>query len=283
MGTSFFQSCSSYNNTIKPANLQALIYAAKVVRAPYQIPSGPDVTAVTLGSDASGAGVTAGTPLALTGSATDTRFNNSNGTQATQAVAGAEAYIDVPPWSAGAVAIALAAADGSFNATTEGLSGTLATGGLTLGKHLVFVRARDTSGQFGPVTAQFLNIVSTTPPAGGETEPNNSIGTANAVAAPATLAATMASSTDSDYFRVDLPTGRTLVSRLTPNTSSDYDLYVYDAAGTQLAKSELGTGAVDQASVTNSTGATVARYVRVKYYSGGTGATNGKYTLQLSW
>jgi hypothetical protein len=58
---------------------------------------------------------------------------------------------------------------------------------------------------------------------------------------------------------------------------------VYDANGTQIAKSELGTGAVDQVTVSNNTGATVKRYVRVMYYSGGTGATNGKYTLQLSW
>lgn len=283
LGTSFFQSCTTYNNTIKPNNLPALIYAAKVVRAPYQTPAGPDITSLTLGSDASGAGVTAGTPVSVSASTTDTRFNNSNGTEPTQNIAAAEAYIDVPPWTAGAVPIPLAASDGSFNASTEGLSGTLSTGSLALGKHIVYVRARDASGQFGPVTAQFLKIVDVAPPQNNETEPNDSRAAANVVSAPKTINGTMGASTDNDYFVVDLPAGRSLVSRLAPNASSDYDLYVYDAAGTQVGKSELGTGAVDQVTVTNSTAATVKRYVRVRYYSGGTGATNGKYTLQLSW
>jgi serine protease len=39
----------------------------------------------------------------------------------------------------------------------------------------------------------------------------------------------------------------------------------------------------DAVSSANSTSATSARYVRVLYYSGGTGATSGKYTLKLSW
>lgn len=283
LGTSFFQSCTTYNSTIKPNNLPALIYAAKVVRAPYQTPGGPDITTVTLGSDASGGGVTAGTPVSVSGSATDTRFNNSNGTEPTQAIAAAEAYIDVPPWSAGATPIALTPSDGAWNGSTEGIAGTIATSGLSVGRHIVFVRARDASGQWGPVSAQFLKIVDVAPPQNNEAEPNDSRTAANLVTTPKTLNGTMGSTADSDYFAVDLPAGRSLVSRLVPNASSDYDLYVYDAAGTQIGRSELGTGATDQVTVSNTTASTVRRYVRVRYYSGGTGATNGKYTLQLSW
>ena len=67
-------------------------------------------------------GVQAGTPVALSAAATDTRFNQSNGTEATQAIAGAEFTIDVPPWQAGATAVPLGAADGAFNASTEALA-----------------------------------------------------------------------------------------------------------------------------------------------------------------
>jgi carboxypeptidase T len=282
LGSSFFESCTTYNNTTKPKNLPALIYAAKVVRAPYQIPAGADVTSVTLGNDASGAGVTAGTPVSVTASATDTRFNQSNGTEPTQAVTGAEAYIDTPPWAGGSP-IALSPSDGSFNSTTEGITGTLSTAGLPLGKHLVFVRAKVASGQWGPVTAQFLKITNSVPPGNNETEPNDSRGAANAVATPGTWNGTMSASTDNDYFVVNLPAGKTLMATLTPNSSSDYDLYVYDASGTQLGKSEKGSGAVDSVSLTNSTGASVQRFVRVKYYGGGTGAANGKYTVGLNW
>lgn len=164
LGTSFFESCTNYQNTIKPGNLPALIYAAKVVRTPYVTPGGPDVTTLALGSDASGGGVLPGTVVALSASATDTRFNNSNGSEPVQAIAAAEAYIDVPPWMPGAVAIPLAAADGSFNATTEGLAGTLSTAGLSLGQHIVYVRARDAGGTWGAVSAVFLKVTDTLPP-----------------------------------------------------------------------------------------------------------------------
>ncbi|MEW6707666.1 MAG: M14 family zinc carboxypeptidase [Pseudomonadota bacterium] len=281
LGTSFFESCSSYQNTTRPKNLPALIYAAKVVRAPYLTPGGPDVTSLGLSHDASGGGVPAGTAVTLTASVTDTRFNNSNGTEPTQAVTAAEAYIDTPPWSAGAVAIPLSPADGAFNATTESVTGTLNTGALGTGQHIVYVRGRDASGQFGPVSAVFLKIG--TGAGSSETEPNDSRTASNPVAAPGTLSGTMGSSADQDWFSIDLPAGRTLTATLTPNASSDYDLYVYNSAGTLLRSSENGTGAVDTVSVTNTSSGTLKRYVRVRYYSGGTGSANGHYSLGLQW
>jgi hypothetical protein len=39
LGTSFFQSCSTFESTILPDNLEALFYAAKVCRAPYMLPA----------------------------------------------------------------------------------------------------------------------------------------------------------------------------------------------------------------------------------------------------
>jgi hypothetical protein len=74
LGTSFFQSCSTYTNTIKPKNLPALLYAAKVVRTPYLTPTGPDVTKPVFVPNAATTAVTAGTNLALSSSVTDTRF-----------------------------------------------------------------------------------------------------------------------------------------------------------------------------------------------------------------
>jgi serine protease len=117
-----------------------------------------------------------------------------------------------------------------------------------------------------------------------EVEPNNVpsasqvIGTDNT-----TVAGVMASSSDSDYFRVSLPAGRTLVSTLTPNSSSDYDLYVYNSNGTLIGRSERASGQVDAVTVTNTGSGALTRYIRVVYYSGGTGSTNGRYTLNLNW
>jgi len=155
LGTSFFQSCSVYQNTILPSNLPALVYAAKVVRAPYLLPGGPDVTALALDAAAP---VAAGTPVGLTGSASDARFNQDNGSEPLQAVASAAAYIGTPPWAPGATAVPLAAADGGFDSATEALAGTLPTAGLAPGWHLVYVQATDAGGQAGPVSAVFLDI-----------------------------------------------------------------------------------------------------------------------------
>ena len=120
------------------------------------------------------------------------------------------------------------------------------------------------------------------PASGNEVEPNNSTATAQVVAQGSTVNGTMASTSDTDYFKVTVPAGRTLASTLTPNSASDYDLYVYNSAGTQVARSIRGTGLVDSASVTNTTGAAATYFVRVRYYSGGTGATAGAYTLVVN-
>ena len=130
-----------------------------------------------------------------------------------------------------------------------------------------------------------LGTVVTPGPTIAEVESNNTTATASMISTSGTTVnGTMASSTDTDYFRVDLPAGKTLSSVMTPGLSTaDYDLYVYNSAGTQLGKSENGAGAVDSFSSANTGSTTATRYVRVVYYSGGTGATNGKYTLKMTW
>jgi len=123
-----------------------------------------------------------------------------------------------------------------------------------------------------------------TAPASSETESNNSISSANAVTVAGTVVSgSIASSSDTDYFVVQVPAGKTLSATLTPGAASDFDLYAYNAAGTQLATSTNGTGASDAVAVANTASGTQARYVRVRYYGGGTGATNGRYTLKLGW
>jgi serine protease len=124
------------------------------------------------------------------------------------------------------------------------------------------------------------------PPSGSsESEPNDATATANAVTLPGTLVnGTLGSNADTDFYVVQLPPGRTLYSALTMGSSgADYDLFVYNSNGAQIGASENAAGQMDSVSVSNTGSSTLARYVRVVYYSGGTGATNGNYTLRLSW
>ncbi|MEM1081854.1 MAG: M14 family zinc carboxypeptidase, partial [Pseudomonadota bacterium] len=46
VGTSFQQDCTSFENTIWPVNREALVYAARAARRPFQTPFGPEITAL---------------------------------------------------------------------------------------------------------------------------------------------------------------------------------------------------------------------------------------------
>ncbi|MCZ7672805.1 MAG: hypothetical protein M5U34_39645 [Chloroflexi bacterium] len=46
-------------------------------------------------------GVTAGTAVTVTTTLNDTRFNNQNGTEPTQAIQAGALYVDTPPWEVG--------------------------------------------------------------------------------------------------------------------------------------------------------------------------------------
>ena len=153
-GTAFFQSCTYFEGTLWPANLPALIYAAKTVRTPYMTPAGPDAVSLALSSGE----VPAGTPVTLNGTINDTRYNNTNGTEPTQNVAAAEYYVDTPFWVGGAMAYAMSPSDGSFNATIEGVSATVDTTGMSTGRHILFVRGKDSSNNWGAFSAIFLTI-----------------------------------------------------------------------------------------------------------------------------
>ncbi len=153
LGTDFFQACSVFENTILPDNLPTLVYAAKVSRTPYQTPAGPDVTALALDSTT----LVAGQAALLTATLDDTLYSQINGTEATQNVAEAEYYVDVPPWNSG-TPLALSAGDGAFDASIEGVEGSLTTSGWTIGRHILFVRGRDAAGNWGAVSAIFLEV-----------------------------------------------------------------------------------------------------------------------------
>jgi murein tripeptide amidase MpaA len=156
LGTDFFQQCSYFENVIVPGNMPALVYSARVTRAPYMLPAGPE--SLNVATVPSGT-VPTGQPVVVNASVNDTRFSNVNGTEPVQNIAAAEVYVDTPPWSPGAAPIALAAADGSFNQTVEAVTGTLDTTAWPLGRHTLYVRGKDALDNWGPVGAVFIDVV----------------------------------------------------------------------------------------------------------------------------
>jgi len=150
----FFQACPFYDSTMWPQNRNALLWSFRLARRPYQNAAGPDT--VTLA--ASPASATVGTPVTLTATANDTRFNNSNGTEPTQNIQAAHYSIDEPAWAADAVTYPMAAADGTFNAKTENLTATIDTTDLAPGRHTLFIESQDVAGNWGVTSAVFFYL-----------------------------------------------------------------------------------------------------------------------------
>ena len=145
--------------------------------------------------------------------------------------------------------------------------------------------ATDQTGASGSATR---TITISPAPAGGttynEVEPNDTMGTADAVGdSITTIVGYFPSSSDNDdYYQVTLLAGHTLTVDMTGPTASgqDYDLYLYSAAGTQLASS-TGSSTTEHLSYKNTNvSATKTLYIRVnRYYSY---SSKTPYTLTLS-
>ncbi len=155
MGTTFFESCSSYESSVAPSNLPAILYAFKAARRPYQAPAGPDSVAVSV----SASPVQAGTIVTLEATADDTRYNsNGHGTEPVQSIAAARYTVDGSSWTTGVTTVAMSASDGAFNAKKEGVKAEIATAGWAIGRHLLLVESQDADGNWGVPSAVFLDI-----------------------------------------------------------------------------------------------------------------------------
>jgi carboxypeptidase T len=153
LGTTFFQSCTYFENTILQDNLEALIYAAKVARTPYMTPLGPDALNLVV-TPTSG---NVSDPVSLTATIDDTRYRSRTG-EPTQSITAAEYYIDIPPWQTGAVTYSMTPADGNFNSKVENVTASVDTTGLSEGRHMLFVRGQDADGNWGAFSAIFFNL-----------------------------------------------------------------------------------------------------------------------------
>jgi hypothetical protein len=137
-GDSFHQTDAEFDETLRE-NLPVLTYSAKIAAAPFAMVEGPDALEVVI--DPATREVHARVGDSLDGSA----------------VAGAELVFD--PDAKPGTGVPLSARDGAFDGATELVRGSIANApGLEPGPgKLVYVRARDEQGDWGPLTAQWLN------------------------------------------------------------------------------------------------------------------------------
>jgi len=192
----------------------------------------------------------------------------------------------------GTISFAASASDNIGVARVEfwldgGLKGTVTTAPYTFavnsaqlanGSHSLVAKAFDAAGNStSSSTVPFT--VSNVGSSANETEPNNTIATANAVGNRTTLTGNVATTTDKDHFKVDLAANQRLRVDMTGPSGTDYDLYVVSNTGAGLARSE-GPSSSESLTYTNGTSARTV-YIKVQSYSGAS-ATLG-YTLTISY
>jgi hypothetical protein len=115
-----------------------------------------------------------------------------------------------------------------------------------------------------------------------DVEPNNSISAPQAISGTCNqISGTFlndSTTQENDYFRLSLPAGSTVTALLNALTI-DYDLFIYNAAGTELGKSINGGTTPDQTSWTDTGASAVNVYVRVYRFK----PTRTTYQLKVSY
>ncbi|HEX2596542.1 MAG TPA: M14 family zinc carboxypeptidase [Luteimonas sp.] len=154
MGQEFFEDCSTFESTTYPQNFAAMKYAARNLQEPYGSPAGPDTTSM----GASATVVAPGQAFAVAAWIDDSRFNQSNGAEAVQAITSASATLDAAPWATSAMPTAMRAYDGAFNSSREQVVLNIDTRNLAYGRHVVYVRGTDASGRAGTPSAVYFTV-----------------------------------------------------------------------------------------------------------------------------
>lgn len=148
LGTDFFQDCSTFENTILPQNIQALIYAAKVARSPYKTPRGPDIIGLEMSRTEKG--------FKIAAAVDSTRYNNSNGKEPVRRISGAQLFIDTPPWSPSAKPVDMPLCSAS-DISTGKAEIEIDSARLSPGRHMLYLRGCNIKGDQGAVSAFFLD------------------------------------------------------------------------------------------------------------------------------
>lgn len=133
--------------------------------------------------------------------------------------------------------------------------------------------ARNLGGLF---TALVIAAMFLTPAMGAlaDTEPNNSISTAEWISSGQTVTGTLDELTDAyDYYTISLNSGDTLTATLS-GSGTNFDLYLYNDAGTVLTSS---TGAISFEMLTYTAGTGGSYYIAPYAQSG-----SGSYTLTVT-
>jgi len=145
LGNSFMPLYREIDSTQWPKNKPALIYAAKIARAPYKLVEGPDVTDIIIVPGT-------GNSVKITAQINDLNNGGNN-------IASAELSIGYPNWVSNSVAFQMLPDDNLFDSASENVSINISIDEFIPKPKMIFVRGVDTEGNYGPVTAEFTKSI----------------------------------------------------------------------------------------------------------------------------
>lgn len=109
-------------------------------------------------------------------------------------------------------------------------------------------------------------------------EPNNSTTQAYAISSGVSYSSYIYSSSDVDYYKFTVPSSKSISISLT-TLPKDYDLYLYNSSGTQVARSINGSTTSESITYSASAG---TYYIKVIGYNSAY-STSSKYTLKATY
>lgn len=162
--------------------------------------------------------------------------------------------------------------------TTQPYSMTMDSRTLPNGLHALVAKAFDAAGN--SASSATVNFSISNAGAGiSEAESNGTIATATTVGGATSISGFISSTSDKDFFKVNLAAGQKIRVDMTGPSGVDYDLYLVTSSGSGLAASE-GTTAAESLTYSNATTARTV-YIKVQSYSGF--STSLGYTLTISY
>ena len=162
------------------------------------------------------------------------------------------------------------------NAATATSSTSVAISGLTAGSTYDWrVRTNCSAGSSSYAQAQFTTTGGS--PCATAFEPNETQATAATISSGVTNSAAISSATDIDYYKIVTTATSSNVFNLVGPSGVDYDLYVYNSAGTQIGSGTTAT-ATETVSLTGQAAGTY--YIKVIGYNGANSTTC--YTIKAT-
>ncbi|MGR8999335.1 MAG: M36 family metallopeptidase [Gammaproteobacteria bacterium] len=140
---------------------------------------------------------------------------------------------------------------------------------LTEGNHTLVGKAYDAASNIGtsPSVAFTISNTTPTPTTFDEIENNGSTRAANVISDNVTrIVAYIGTSTDRDYFKINVAAGRTVTVNMT-GPALDYDLYLLRSTGTTL-RTSANIGSTESVAYTNTSRSSATFYIRVVGFGG---------------